>query len=790
MLENYIKTALRSLSRNKTFSIINILGLSLGLACAMLIILYVKDEVSYDRFHKNAGSIYRIYSQGSKDGETRKMGITGEVQGPIFKAGIPGIVAYVRMQGGYGDFKTGADVFPESYLNVDSNFFSVFSFPMLYGDAQSALRRPDAVVISEDAARKYFASVDVVGKTIELKKDDKFEPFTVTGVTRRCPQNSSIQFDILFPFKASPDLQSGPHAWSNFFLNTYVLLRPNANVDAIEKKMTKIFGENDPEVIKKGAEQKVEFAYKLQPLLKLHLEADMDRYDVKTASNSLYSYMLTGIAFFILLIAAFNFINLTVGSSMKRSKEIGIRKVIGGRRKQLIFQFLGESFILCLVAFCIALVLVQLALPVFNRLSNKSLELSYLFDAKLVAGYIGLFLATGILAGFYPALVLSAYQPVETLYKRLSLPGKNYLQRVLVILQFSIASFLIVATLIIYYQFNFLVTTRLGYDASNLVEITQHTLKHSEAALLKNELQKNSNIVSVALKDGGYSFNPAKINGDSMIGFANVNIDEQFLPMLKIPLVLGRNFSKDFPSDSTRSAIVNEQFVRKAGWNNPLGQVISFGDNEKYSVIGVVKDYHYRPLNELIDPELFTMGAHQNDWTAYIKIKPANAGGTLNVISATLKKLFPQIPLAFEFRDQENLKNFEAEARWKQIVLLGAILTIFISCIGLFGLTVMATQRRTKEIGIRKVLGAGADVIVYALSKDFLQLVIIALVVALPPSYFVAAKWLENYPYRVHLAWWMFLGVSIAVVLIGALTVSFQTIRAAMANPVKSLRVD
>jgi putative ABC transport system permease protein len=794
MFRNYLKSAWRNLLHNKIYALINILGLSLGLACVTMIMLYVKDELSFDRFHKNGNSIYRIFSEASgPDGNMRRMGITGGIQGPLFTQKIPEIREFVRVQGGYGNLKKGNEIIQPVILKADSNFFSVFSFPLLSGNPKTALLQPNSIVITEDAAKKYFGSTEVMGKTIELKTNEVFEPYKITGIAGRCPQNSSLQFEVMLPLKISPDLESGQGAWSNFFLNTYVWLNPGASVSKVEAKMSSIFVQENPEMIKKMEELthgKLSGGYRLQPLFNIHLNNDMDRSDITAASNSIYSYILSAIAVFILIIACINFVNLTIARSMKRAKEIGIRKVMGSSRKQLIFQFLGESSGLCLIAFAGSLIFVELFLPVFNRLSNKALELSYLLDLRLLIGFISLFLITALLSGFYPALVLSNYNPVHNLYKKLNLSGKNYLQKSLVILQFAISSFLITATLFIFFQFTFLTTEKLGYDDSNLVELTKTSLKRNEAKLLKQELLKNPGIAAVSLKDNGYSFNGAKLNGDSTIGFANANIDESFLPMLKIPILHGRNFSTDFVSDSTASAIVNEQFVKTAGWKNPIGEKISFSEKEQYRVVGVVRDYHYQPLNQKIDPEVFTMGSKQNSWTVYARIKPSNETMVLHFIENTFKKLFPDRAFSFVFTDQENLKNYESEARWKQTMLFGALLTIFISCIGLFGLSVLSAEKRTKEIGIRKILGASVREVVLILSGDFLILVVISLVISIPVAWAAVRQWLDNYPYRIQISWVMFLIPGLVVIIIALATISFQAINAALANPVKSLRND
>jgi putative ABC transport system permease protein len=523
----------------------------------------------------------------------------------------------------------------------------------------------------------------------------------------------------------------------------------------------------------------------------MHLSVDLSASNGLTdASNPMYSYILSGIAIFILLIACINFVNLTVARSVKRAKEIGIRKVIGGSRKQLITQFLGESFLLCLVAFVLAIVLVQLILPVFNELSNKALALSYLFDAKLIAGYLLLFLFTTLLAGFYPALVLSSYNPVETLYSRFTIAGKNYLHKSLVVLQFSLATFLIIGTIIIYSQFNYLTNKPLGYDDSNLVAVNRWGMKRSDAKLFREELLKNKGIEEVAFKNGGQWATAAKINGDTKIEFAYETVDETFLPMIKVNMAKGRNFSKEFATDSTKSILVNETFVKEAGWKNPIGEQVNFwyNDNEKYTVVGVVKDYHYHALNQKIGPQLFTMKPGNEYGRAFIKIKPGSTTASLKHIEAVFKKLFPISPYSYVFANDENLKNYEAEAKWKQILLFGAILTIFISCIGLFGLSVLSAEKRTKEIGIRKVLGASVTIVVTTLSKDFLKLVAISLVAAIPAAWLAANKWLENYPYRISISWWMFTVAGLLVLVLALATVSFQSVKAALANPVKSLR--
>ncbi|MBX2922995.1 MAG: ABC transporter permease [Chitinophagaceae bacterium] len=798
MFRNYFKTAFRNLRRNKIYSFINVMGLSLGLACSILIILYVKDEVSFDRFHNNGKHIYRVVAQQiNKDGSKgEKSSNTGYFQGPKFTEAVPEIQSFVRIQNHYADIKKGNEVSSQSFLVVDSSFFSIFTFPLLSGNAKTCLKDPYSIVITEDFAKKQFGTTDAAGKVIMIRKDDDFQPHTVTAVTKRCPQNSSLQFEALLPMIIDASKYQNPENWFNTFLNTFVVVAPHASISAVEKKMQQFYNNDSKDALKAILEKygpviDWQTAYLLQPYTDMHLSVELPAQNgLSHASNPMYSYILSGIALFILGIACINFINLTVARSVKRGKEIGIRKVVGGSKKQLISQFLGESFLLCFLAFLFAVMLVQLILPLFNDLANKALSISYLFDARLIAYYILLFLVTGLLAGFYPALVLSGYNPVQTLYSRFTLAGKNYLQKSLVVLQFALASFLIIATFTLYAQFNYLTTKKLGYDDTDLITVNKNMLSRNEAGLFAAELLKNPNIMAVAPKNGGTWGTAAKVNRDSIIHFSYETVNEAYIPTLKISLVQGRNFSKDFPSDSTHAVLVNESFVKKVGWKNAIGQEVNFWykENERYTVVGVVKDYHFLSLNQEIGPQLFTMNPANSYGTVFIKIKPNSAAASLKHIEKVFKELFPFNPYTYTFKSEENVRAYEAEAKWKQIMLFSAVLTIFISCIGLFGLSVLSAEKRIKEIGIRKVLGASVNSVVTILSRDFVKLVLIALFISIPVSWIAANKWLQNYPYKITLHWSMFAAAGALVILIAIITVSFQAIKAAMANPVKALR--
>lgn len=796
MLKNYLITAVRNLWRNKFFSVINISGLSIGLACCMLIFLYTKDEVSYDRFHEKKDQVYRVVAQvfDDKGHESFKGVKTGMVHGPAFKQYIPEVEDFVRVERGNYVVRKDKEIFNQEFLFADENFFSFFSFPLIHGSAKEVLSGINSVVLTDEAAKKYFGTIEVVGKTLELQVNNKFEPFVITGIAKRSPENSTIKFQALlsmrFREKVDPD-----NSWLNMFISTFLRLHANADPKTVASKMIHIYEDKAKDQLKE-AKERDNFNYSviwgLQPLLQIHLSQEYTAQDELTdASNPVYSYILTAIAIFILIIASINFINLTIARSLKRSKEIGIRKVVGGQRAQLIRQFLGESFLVCFISFAFAIALASLVLPVFNDLANKRLSLSYLADTQLVFGFAGLFLITGFAAGFYPALVLSGFNPVQTLYNRIKLSGKNYLAKSLVVVQFALAALLIISTFFIYQQFHYLTHKELGYNDRNVVVVNMDWGANKQLiSLFKNDLIKNSSIQIVGTHNRGRQGTVAKVDG-KQIGFDYDHIDEQYLPALQIPISKGRNFSADFPSDSTHSVLINESFAREAGWKDPIGKTVDlFWRDRKLTVVGVVKDYHFRSLKEKIGPQLFSCEPEGNSSQIHIKISNNNIPGTLRFIETTFKKLAPFYPFSYEFKNETNRHAYESEEKWKQIITLAAMLTIFISCTGLLGLAMLSAEQRTKEIGIRKVLGASVGSIVQLVSNNFIKLVLLANVVAIPVAWWAVHKWLENFAYHIDICWWVFATAIVITVLIALLTVGFQAINAAIANPVKSLRTE
>ncbi|HEY5823875.1 MAG TPA: ABC transporter permease, partial [Cyclobacteriaceae bacterium] len=749
MILNYFKIALRYLAKNKIYSFINVAGLSLALACVMLMVLYTKDELSFDRFHEDINTIYRIGIEvRNPDGSPMdKIGATSIFQGPVFKANLPEVESFVRITKEYKDIKLATEVQSQMVVQADTNFFSFFTFPLLQGNAKTALSEPNSVVITEDVAIRYFGSTDALDRTILFEHEGTFNPYKVTGVAKRILQNSSIQFEMMTPLIIAPEQEQSAYNWMDLPLATFIKLPEGVDVGKVTMKMQTIFERDAKDAIAQvrsmGFDQS--FFHHLQLFTELHLWEELDN-EFSNSSKPIYSYILSAIALFILVIACINFINLTIARSIKRAKEIGIRKIVGGARKQLIYQFLGESFLLCCFAFATALLLTQLLLPLFNSLINKQLSLAYLLDAKLIIGYVLLLIITGFIAGFYPAIVLSGYRPVQTLYNQFRLSGKNYVQRGLIVFQFCLATVLIIATFTVYYQFDYLTKKDLGYDPEGIVRVTKRNLTPQEAKLFGEQLMKNPNIVSVG--PFRHEANNAKITGDSIRNFNYEAVDENFVDILKLQIVEGRNFSSQFPSDSSKAVLVNEAFVKMAGLKDPIGHEINFFlTSEKKVIVGIVKDYHFTTLRSAIAPQCF--GAIPKGWKPYkqmlVRIKPNSEASAMPYIEKTFKKLFPVIPYSYQFDSQTNLQNYEAESKWKKMILTSAFLTIFIAAMGLFGLSILTAEQRFKEIGIRKVLGATVNAIVVLLCKDLLVLISLALLLAIPLAYYASNLWLETY---------------------------------------------
>lgn len=793
MIKNYFKTAWRAIQKNRLYSVINITGLSLGLTVCMLITLFVKDELSFDRFQKKKNEIYRlVVNETTPNGEKFKYGITGMVHGPAFLKQVPELQSMVRINGTKVNVKYKNEVFVQDANYADSNFFDMFSADFIEGSAFKALSDPYNIVIAENVAKRFFGAGKAVGQTLAIEKDGVFKEYTITGVTKNPPQNSSIQIRLLMPF----DYQhNNDNMWINFNLNTFFTVAPGADIAAVEKQIAAIFksdAANDLAKAKKEWNYENKLQFGLQPFLDMHLSrAYRAQNGLKESSNVTLSFVLSGLALFILIIASINFVNISIAHSLQRAKEIGVRKVMGGQRKQLIAQFMCESVLMNAGAFLLAFFLTTLLLPVFNSLTSKSLAFSYLFDVKLVAVFAGIFVLTSLLAGFYPALVLSSYRPVQILYGRFQLGGKNLLQKTLVIFQFGLATFFIILAVIQYKQVNLFTSKYLGYDDRNIVLINSGGTNAQTGTLFINEIKKNKDIVAVAPRNFDTWVTIASLDNDQQMGPDMNVVDENFISTLGLKLKEGRGFSKEYPGDSTLSVMVNEAFVREAGWKNAIGQNVRVMNRDPYKVIGVVNDYHFSSLYEKVRPQLFTCNTNYGGYgTFYIKLSGNNIPATLDFIKATFKEVLPAKPYAYDFLSDINDRQYEKEFQMKQIILWAALIIIFISCMGLFGLSVLTTEKRRKEIGVRKVLGAGVSSIVQMLSLQFLKLVLIGFAIFAPLAYYTGYSLLQNYPYRITIGISVFAIALFGLLFICIITVSYHAVRAAAANPVKSLRTE
>jgi len=806
MLRNYFKIAFRHLWKKKLYSLINVSGLAIALTCMVLSILYFKNERSFDSFHKNNPHLFRIniIYKDTKTGFVERTGGTGQVQGPAFKNQVPEIKDYARVFSGdiIENVKSSDKAFNLSTDFADSTFFKVFSFPLLYGNPNTCLSDKHAIVVTEKTALKFFGTTNAIGKRLEVAdaggQDSLFASFTVSAVTKNLPDNSSIQFDILIPFSYFQTLLK-ENEWLNMsYLGTFVVVQPQADLKKIEQEFVSIHNANAKEQLKQegktsGLEKQT--SYWLQPITDIHLHP---YYSGKSreggssnGSSPVYSYFLMGIALFILVMASINFINLNIGNSLNRAKEIGVRKINGSNKRQIFFQFLIESSITCIAALCIAFVLTQSLLPFFNQLADQQISLAALLDWKLFCYFICLLVINVLLAGLYPAYVLSNFKPAEVLYNKIALSGRNWLGKSLVTLQFSIAIVLIIGSIIYYKQMDFIRTKDLGYNPDNIIRVDIPNRRDAKTiyTAFTNELSKEPGIKQISLEAWTNDIK-VYVGNNAVVSDYKVVLPS-YIPLLEIPLKEGRNFSDSYPTDKTNAVIVNEAFVKAAGLKNPIGTSVQINDwyTKDATIIGVVKDYHFNSLKEMIQPAILGVN---NLWegTILLKIDKRRQKQSLAALEKIYKTAIPGSEYSYTFWDERNAKDYSEEIKWQKIISAATVLSILICCLGLFGLTHLATHLRVKEIGIRKVLGASVISIASLISRDFIKLVLIAILIATPVAWYFMNQWLQDFAYRTTISWWIFLSAAIIAIAIAVITVSFQAIKAAVSNPMKSLRTE
>lgn len=793
MLKNYFKIAFRNLWRHRVFSFINIMGLTVGLTAFFLIFMYVKFELSYEAFNSKADRIYRVVTNLKTPSETINTNGPAWAVGPNIKDEFPEVESFVRVSGASLLVRKDDIKFQEeNAMFADSAFFHVFDYTLLKGNPQTALKEQLSIVFTETAAKKYFGNADPMGKTLLLTGDAV--PSTVTGIMKDMPENSQVKADMLVSMSSlTQKFNRGLDSqWANYGNRTFLLLKPKTNANALVAKIPAFLEKRN------GTEMK-----QLQMFPKILLEPLRDVYlystrDGSKTGNSSNVYIFSIIALFILVIACINFINLTTARSAERAKEVGIRKVVGAGKPQLARQFIGESVLICAIACMLAIIASGLLLSSFNQLSGKIIATSIFEHPVYLLLLAGIAVAIGILAGIYPALVLSSFQPVKVLKGRFATGTKGILLRKgLVVAQFTISIALIIGTIVVYSQMKYMRSQDLGFNKDQKLIIDSHG--DPAKTVFKQTISTLPNVLSTSLagsvpgggNPGAYSQVENK-KGDMQI--ANLDLyftDFDYIPQYKIKMVAGRAFSKEMATDTTQAMILNETAVKMFGYSSPKDIIGKKFDQwgRKGVIIGVTEDFHFRSLQEVIKPLSIRIEPGGCDLVS-VNITGSNVPATIAAIEAKWKSLIPNRPFNYFFLDEFFDKQYRSEVRFGKLFLNFALLAIFISCLGLLGLASYSTMQRTKEIGIRKVMGASVAGIVNLLSRDFLQLVLISFVIAAPVAWFVMHSWLKDFAYRIDISWWIFVLAGVLAVFIALGTISFQAIRAAVMNPVKSLRTE
>lgn len=805
MIKNYFKVALRYLFRNKEYTAINILGLAIGITACMLIMLFVRSEWSYDKFHTKADRIHRVWLQEIYEGQTFTNTITPLPLGAVMKENMPDIEASCRVTNFNTFVQNGGNRFNESINLVDSNFFEVFDFGMAEGDRSNVFRNSNSIVISKEIEKKYFGKERAIGRNLELQLGDQKFLFTVTAIAKKVPQESSIQFDMLIPHSNEKYLfseRARTRGWTSVFGETYVLLKQGMNAPGTEAKFTnlvkKIAGDN----YKEG-----QYNLHLQLITDIHLNKKLPAGNLPISDPS-YSYILGTIGFLILLIGCVNFVTLSIGRSTTRAMEVGVRKVMGAERPQLIRQFWGEALLVVLFSLAVAIVVSYILLKPFNLIVGR--ELVFALDVFTILFIIGLVLIVGLIAGIYPAIILSAFAPVKVLKGRLhSGAGISFFRKALIAGQFVASIIMIIGTLVIGQQLSFLKNKNLGFDKEHVLIVPTNKSRAEGIPLaekFKEELSKDPRIISSAI--GLYSFSePGWMNlgyeDDKKIyrNFRMNAVDAEFVKTMDLEVIAGRDFSKDNPADITNAMIINEALAKEYGWTDPVGQKLP--GRYEHKVIGVVKDFHFESLHNTIKPLVLVIKPDSMiRWSSdvgfafppqprmNIRMKAGNLHDEVASIRNAWKKVAGDQEFEYRFLDESLNALYTKEQRFGEVVNYASALSIFIACMGLFGLATLMVTRRTKEIGIRKVLGADVKGLVALLSKDFAVLVVIASLISFPIAWWALNKWLQDFAYRISIDWWVFIVAAVVALLVALLTVSFQAVKAALANPVKSLRTE
>ena len=808
MFRNYVKVALRNFTRHKIYSAINLGGLTVAVTCCLLIGLYVRHERSYDRFHTKTGRLFRAWTQEEYKGERFANVVTPYILGPTLKETFPEVEAVTRVLTGNVDVRKGNEIFSERIHMVDPAFIGMFDFPLINPASANPLQDLYSVVLTEERARTYFGDQNPVGKTLNIRLDSTMQAFTVTAVAKNIPTNSSIRFDLLIPLAHIKGLRSDKalKSWFNVEPETFVLLQDPktgepVNPDKLAAKYPAMLRTVLGDYYKGN-----NYVINLQPITDIHLNNNLSGGN-EPVSNPMYSYILAAVGLFLLVIACINFMTLSLGRSVSRAQEVGVRKAMGALRSQLMNQFWSEALLMTVLAVGLSLVLTVVFLPRFGQLAGQTLQ--FRFDATTAALLLSLVAIVGLVAGSYPALVLSGFQPVEVLKGKLSLKGDvSFFRRSLVVMQFTLSIILITGTFVLNQQLNYLQNKSLGYQKEQMVVIPVGESGREGRAIVerfRNAAASRNGVIGVAssafpFASGGWGKMGFTDNQKIYREFQFNAVDPYFLPAYGIKLVKGRNFDPKNSADNFGALIVNEAFVRKFGLKNAVNDRLP-GKFPDHRIIGVTEDFHYASLHDKVEPlalmvrfdslrkgieNINVQSSMQPDVS--VRLSPGNLADKVAILQQTWKAVAPNKPFRFTFVDDDLQRQYEAEQRLVRIVTIASGLSILIACLGLFGLATLAVVRRTKEIGVRKVLGASVTSIVSLLASDFLKLVLIATIIATPIAWYAMHRWLQDFAYKIDLTWWVFALAALLVMVVTFVTVSLQSVKAALTNPVKSLR--
>ena len=789
MFRNYIKISLRNIQRHKGYFSINIIGLAIGIAGCLLISLWVLDELSYDRFHTHADHLYRVEADQDYSGQKMHIFSSPLQLGPALEEQIPEVryaTRFTRFGGLQLRYKDNS-FFEQDVRSADPSFFKMFSFPLIKGDMEHVLKEPFSIVISERMAEKYFAGDDPMGKIVLA--ENKFE-MIVTGIIQNAPSNSTLRYDWIVPFKFVLDyLHRMPEGWVPA-ISTFVQVREGSSLASVNDKITQLIHQHS---------KNKSTIYFLNPLTRLRLHAYVGQGEV--IGNVRYVYIFSIIAFIVLIIACINFMNLSTARSAARAREIGMRKVVGAQRSNIVRQFYGESFIYTLSAFLLAVLGTVLLLPLFNQVSGKQITVSILGRSPVLLALAGILIFTTLMAGSYPALLLSAFRPVNVLRSVLGMGGKrSFFRKTLVVVQFSLSIFLIIATGIVFQQVNYMKKTDLGYDKEHLILLPIRGDVGASFDAFKNEVQQNPAVLGIAAMSrrptfiGDYSRDAAwegkDPKQDIKVIFTAVTYD--FVKTLKIELAAGRDFSPEFATDAKSAFLINEETAKLVDKDLDLVVGTNFSMfGRKGKVIGVMKNFHFQPLRRDIEPLVLLLAPNPR-WLGniVIRIQPQNISVTIASVEATWKKVFPAYPFEYGFLDEDFDRIYWREQRMGTLLTSFAFLAVFVACLGLLGLASFTAEQRIKEIGIRKVLGASVSSITFSLCRDFAKLVALANIIAWPVAFWVGREWLQQFAYRIPLGWALFVLTGVLTLILSLLTVGYQAIKSARANPVDALQYE